>query len=150
LSLKFVITGNPCSSKNSIRSGITKQGRNYTYTKKDVKDYRDSALKQLNSYIDDGFYNATNGKKPKFILNDINGISFYVSIPIIEPVQVSFLFYCKDARKRDLCNLIQCPADLLQQAGIIENDCLIQSLDGSRIMGIDKDNPRTEITINEI
>jgi len=125
--IKFIINGNPISSKNSIRSGITKNGRNYTYVKKDVKDYKNSALKQL--------------KEQSF-----GGDVF---IPIFAPIQVSFIFYCKDNRKRDLCNLIQCPADLLQQAGIILNDYLIISLDGSRIMPPDKDNPRTEITIYE-
>jgi len=121
--IKFTITGNPISSKNSIRSGITKDGRNYTYTKKDVKQYRDSALRQLKEQW------------------------YYTDPPILFPANVSFKFYCKDNRKRDLINLIQQPADLLQQAGIIENDCLIQSLDGSRIMEVDKLQPRTEIEI---
>lgn len=123
MSLHFIISGNPVSSKNSIRSGITKQGRNYTYTKKEVKDYRDNALKQLNEQI------------------------ISMPIPITEFVRASFIFYCIDNRKRDLVNLIQCPADLLQQAGIVSNDYLIRSLDGSYIADIDKDNPRTEIFI---
>ena len=134
--IKFIITGNPISSKNSIRSGITKNGRNYTYVKKDVKDYRDSALKQLMS------------QKCKHIFE--NRFNYTIAdLPLYLPIQATFIFYCKDNRKRDLCNLIQCPADLLQQAGIILNDCLITSLDGSRIMPPDKDNPRTEITIYE-
>ena len=140
--IKFIINGNPISSKNSIRSGITKNGRNYTYVKKDVKDYRDSALKQLKEKISYSGY-------PLLALYRINvkGVSYKIDLPISDYIQVSFIFYCKDNRKRDLCNLIQCPADLLQQAGIILNDYLITSLDGSRIMPLDKDNPRTEITI---
>ncbi len=145
--LKFVITGNPCSSKNAIRSGITKQGRNYTYTQANVKVYKDSALKQLNSYISDSLYIVTHGKSPKYILNDDNGIFYHIALPIKDYVQVSFIFHCKDERKRDLINLIQCPADLLQQAGIIENDYLIRSLDNSRIADVDKLQPRTEIFI---
>lgn len=70
-----------------------------------------------------------------------------VHLPIDQLCEVSFIFYCIDGRKRDLVNLCQCPCDLLQKAGIILNDYLIISLDGSRIMGIDKDNPRTEIIL---
>ncbi len=141
--IKFTILGNPISSKNAIRSGITKDGRNYTYVKKDVKDYRDNALWQLKRQ------KADDNMSPCVVQNnpDWPGLPRY---PIARNVQATFLFYCKDNRKRDLCNLIQCPADLLQQAGIILNDYLIASLDGSRIVGIDKNNPRTEITINEI
>ncbi len=127
--IKFTILGNPISSKNSIRSGITKAGRNYTYVKSNIKDYRDNALVQLNEQR-----------------LTIYGMPI---LPITEFVQASFIFYCKDARKRDLVNLIQCPCDLLQQAGIILNDYLIINLDGSKIAGIDKDNPRTEIFIKE-
>lgn len=136
--IKFTILGNPISSKNSIRSGITKSGRNYTYTTKNVKDYRDSALKQLMlQKIEHNKKFDTAGIMPEY------GEEF----PIDDFVQVSFIFYVSDNRKRDLINLIQCPADLLQQAGIILNDYLIINLDGSRIAGIDKDNPRTEIFI---
>ena len=138
--IKFIITGNPISSKNSIRSGITKNGRNYTYVKKDVKDYRDSALWQLKEQ-------ATKSGVIGYIVTSWDGLKI---LPITKPIQISFIFYCKDNRKRDLCNLIQCPADLLQQAGIILNDYLISSLDGSRIMPPDKDNPRTEITIYKL
>ena len=134
--IKFIITGNPISSKNSIRSGITKQGRNYTYTKKDVKDYRDSALIELRSQKAKMYYENWFIEQHK----DLH-------LPIDTFVQVSFIFHCIDNRKRDLINLIQCPADLLQQAGIILNDYLIISLDGSRIAGVDKLNPRCEITI---
>jgi len=132
--MNFIINGNPISSKNSIRSGITKDGRNYTYTVKAVKDYKDNALKQLTvqarDYLKDYIFDY--GK---------------TDLPIYLPIQVSFIFYCKDNRKRDLVNLCQLPCDLLQAAGIIQNDNLIKSLDGSRIMGVDKLNPRTEITI---
>ena len=139
--IKFTISGNPISSKNSIRSGTTKDGRNYTYTVKAIKVYRDNALRQINEQLYHGLLHEA-------LINDDN--KFLRPIPITDYIQVSFIFYCKDNRKRDLINLIQCPADLLQQAGIILNDYLIVSLDGSRIMGIDKSQPRTEIIINEI
>ena len=134
--IKLIISGNPISSKNAIRSGITKLGRNYTYVKKDIKEYRDNSLIELRAQKAKLYYTNWFIEKYKNL-----------HLPIESFVEVSFLFYCKDNRKRDLINLCQCPCDLLQQANIILNDYLIISIDGSRIMPPDKDNPRTEIFI---
>ena len=46
--------------------------------------------------------------------------------------------------------LIQATADILQDAEIIADDGYIESLDGCRIAGIDKVNPRAEIFITPI
>jgi len=141
LAIKFTITGNPVSSKNSIRSGITKQGRNYTYKTKAVKEYFDNGLKELQEQSMGAYLCYAT-------IDTDNKIKTHkVELPIQSYIEVSFIFYVKDNRKRDLVNLCQAPCDLLQKAGIIENDYLIISLDGSRIAGIDKDNPRTEIII---
>jgi Holliday junction resolvase RusA-like endonuclease len=67
-------------------------------------------------------------------------------LPVTYPLHVTFLFYRKDKRHTDLSNLYEFPQDCLQKAGIIENDCQIESHDGSRKL-YDKDNPRTEIYI---
>lgn len=50
----------------------------------------------------------------------------------------------------DLIGLLQATSDILEKAGIIENDKWIEDYDGSRIMGIDKENPRAEIIIREV
>lgn len=50
----------------------------------------------------------------------------------------------------DLNGLQQATADILEKAGIIDNDKNIIHWDGSRIMGVDKDNPRVEIDIVQI
>ncbi len=47
----------------------------------------------------------------------------------------------------DLAGLIEATQDILEKAGIIENDRYVVSLDGTRIMGLDKGNPRAEILI---
>ena len=61
------------------------------------------------------------------------------------------LYYFPDRRgKADLVNLIQATQDILQKFGLYNNDSQIKSLDGSRIVGIDKDNPRVEIEIEAI
>jgi Holliday junction resolvase RusA-like endonuclease len=50
----------------------------------------------------------------------------------------------------DLAGLIQNTQDILQAAHVIGNDRDVVSLDGSRIVGVDKQNPRAEITVIEI
>lgn len=47
----------------------------------------------------------------------------------------------------DLTGLMQATGDILQNAGVIANDRLITSWGNTRIVGIDKDNPRVEIFI---
>jgi Holliday junction resolvase RusA-like endonuclease len=72
-------------------------------------------------------------------------------INILAPVHVKALYWLPDKRWwPDLIGLLQGSADLLEKAGIIENDRQIESWDGSRIMGIDKNAPRAELTITEI
>lgn len=62
------------------------------------------------------------------------------------PVQVTFLFYRKTHRKCDLSNLYELPQDALQKTGILADDSLIESHDGSRKL-YDRENPRTVIII---
>lgn len=69
-------------------------------------------------------------------------------LPITYRMHVKFLFYRGDHRNVDLSNLYEFPQDVLQKAGIIENDCLIESHDGSRKL-YDKENPRTEIYVSK-
>ena len=52
-----------------------------------------------------------------------------------------------DRRVPDLINLLQATADILEKARVIEDDKNIISFDGSRIIGVDKENPRVEIEI---
>lgn len=67
--------------------------------------------------------------------------------PISSPVAVRFLFYRKTKRRCDLSNLIELPQDALVKAGILQDDSLVHSYDGSRKL-YDPKNPRTEITIS--
>ncbi|MEQ2422422.1 RusA family crossover junction endodeoxyribonuclease [Megasphaera sp. CLA-AA-H81] len=50
----------------------------------------------------------------------------------------------------DLFGLVQATADILESAGIIEDDGYIAQIDGSMIAGIDAEDPRVEITVSEI
>lgn len=49
----------------------------------------------------------------------------------------------------DLVGLMQATWDILEKAGIIDNDRNVVNPDGSRIMGIDRKNPRVEIFIEQ-
>jgi Holliday junction resolvase RusA-like endonuclease len=63
------------------------------------------------------------------------------------PINIAFKFYFKDhAHEPDLSNAYQGLEDLLQLSGVIKNDKLIYSHDGSRKIFGDK-NERIEITI---
>jgi len=52
--------------------------------------------------------------------------------PINQYVEVTFEFYMKDKKRYDLSNLIQGAEDALVKAGILKDDSMIESYDGSR------------------
>lgn len=66
-------------------------------------------------------------------------------------VNVKTVFYLPTKRLTDLSNLISAAHDCLVAAGTLVDDNykIIHSVDGSRVY-YDKENPRTEITIEEI
>jgi len=70
---------------------------------------------------------------------------------ITEEVHCQVLYWLKDWRgKPDLINLEEATADILQRATVIKDDNQIKNWDGSRIMGVDKENPRVEITLKTL
>jgi Holliday junction resolvase RusA-like endonuclease len=71
--------------------------------------------------------------------------------PIDYPVNVKCVFYMPTRRRTDLNNLLEAATDLLVYAGILADDHygIVASHDGSRCY-IDRNNPRTEITISRI
>lgn len=66
--------------------------------------------------------------------------------PISEKIKVTAIFY-RQAATGDLNNYMQALADTLQNAGVIKNDSLIESWDGSRKLK-DAKNPRVEVKIS--
>ena len=67
------------------------------------------------------------------------------------PIAVRCCYYLQNrAHWPDLVGLLQATSDILQAAGVIDNDKYIVNYDGSMIAGIDKDRPRAEITIQPI
>lgn len=71
--------------------------------------------------------------------------------PIDEPVNIKCIYYRSTRRRVDLVNLIECTADVLTAYGIISDDNrnVMYAVDGSRVF-LDKEHPRTEITIEPI
>lgn len=70
--------------------------------------------------------------------------------PIDYPVNVKCVFYMPTRRRVDLVNLEESICDILVHHGVLadDNSKIVVSMDGSRVE-YDKDNPRTEIDIEE-
>ena len=68
--------------------------------------------------------------------------------PLNEPLVATFLIYRRQSvgAPGDLSNYYEGPQDALERAGVIEDDRLIRSHDGSRILQ-DKENPRVDIIL---
>ena len=116
----YIIKGRPITKKNSMQR--TKHG---LIQSKQYREYEESALWQLKP------------QRPR--------------IPIDCAVCMTARYYMPDRRGwPDLFGLIQATADILEKAGIVEDDGFIADVDGSMIVGIDHDNPRVEITLGEI
>jgi Holliday junction resolvase RusA-like endonuclease len=64
------------------------------------------------------------------------------------PITLSFFFYRENKRKFDYGNMIEGTQDILQQAGIIEDDDMNHVIPVILGWAIDKNNPRTEIWLH--
>ena len=73
------------------------------------------------------------------------------SLGINDKVNVQCEYYMKTHRKVDLTNLLSATMDCLVSAGVLEDDNseIVVSHDGSRVF-YDKENPRVEITIENV
>ena len=73
------------------------------------------------------------------------------SEPISQPVNIKCLFYRNSEIRCDLTNLLEAIDDILVKYGIIADDNfhIVYSHDGSRVF-VDRNNPRTEIVIEDI
>ena len=67
------------------------------------------------------------------------------------PVNIKVLFYMPTRRRTDLTNLLEAIDDIMVKVGLLEDDSynIVASHDGSRVF-YDKENPRTEIYIEEV
>lgn len=121
--LRLVIPGRPATKKNSGR--VVKAGR---FTKilpsEAFKKYEKLAMRHIRAAMPGQFR---------------------------EPVTMKCLYWLPDKRWwPDLAGLLQATSDILETAGVLENDRLIADYNGSKIAGLDKYNPRTEIEIRAV
>jgi Holliday junction resolvase RusA-like endonuclease len=70
------------------------------------------------------------------------------NLPVRTEVNCCALFY-REALTGDAVGYYQALADTLEKAGIVENDRLIVSWDGSRMLK-DAKNPRVEVTLESV
>ena len=127
--LKLVIQGRPITSKNSQQIVMNKKtGQRYIIQKKSYRTYSEDALFQIASQI--------NGKEVPYFNDTL--------------VHLIALYYMPNKKGwPDLMGLLQATCDILETAGAIDNDRNIVSLNGSKIVGLDKENARVEITLEE-
>lgn len=127
----LTIEGNPVTKKNSsviIRN--PKTGRFFIVPSKQFQAYEKEAVKQI-----------------QFMpIKDV--------VTAEDRVNIRCVYYMKTdpyttKRRIDLVNLLEATDDILQTAGILEDDncTIVFSHDGSRVY-TDKDHPRAEITIS--
>jgi Holliday junction resolvase RusA-like endonuclease len=120
--VKLILAGRPITKKNSQRMVVAKNGARFLIQSKQYLAYEKDCLWQIKSQ--------------------------YKEEILKEKICLTVYYYMPDKRsKPDLVNLLQATSDILEKARVIENDSNIISYNGSRIIGIDKDNPRTEIII---
>lgn len=90
------------------------------------------------SYNDKG-YQAVLDDFAAFIVKQWGGVF------LEGPIKLVASFYRKDERHVDLDNLLKTVMDACQIAGIYKNDSQITTV--LAMKGLDKDNPRTEFTL---
>lgn len=122
--IKFTLYGNPKSKKNSqqiFRNNAT--GKPFITQSQAYKQFEKDCLSQITG-------------KHKLHIN--------------YPVNIKAVFYRNDNTRVDITNLLSALHDILTKAGVIADDNfkIVVSVDGSRVL-IDKENPRTEIEIEE-
>ena len=131
--VKITLQGRPVTKKNSQRMVLAGNGRRFLIQSKRYLAYEKDCLWQIKGQLT---VYSLQQRLPKPVL-----------FPIIGEIYLRVLYYMPDKRRPDLLNLEQATADILEKARVIENDRNIVSFDGSRIVGIDKENPRCEIII---
>ncbi len=123
---EITLTGRPITKKNSSRIVMNRRtGRPRVIPSPQYKIYEEACLWELSTY-----------RGPKF-----GG----------KPVNLKAVYHMPNRRSwPDLVGLLQATCDILEASGIIDDDKYIVSFDGSHIAGVDKENPRVEVTIEEV
>ena len=119
----ITLIGRPITKKNHQQMVVAGNGRKFLIQSKAYRQYEKDCLKQL--------------------------MYLYKGKTIEGKLSMEALYYMPTKARPDLLNLLQATSDIIEKAKVIENDKNIYSFDNSRIMGIDKLNPRVEILLEE-
>ncbi len=133
--MRLTILGPPRTKKNHQRI-IRVKGRPVIMQAKTSEGWEKSAVAQLQI--------QWNHRSPMVIRGD-HEESKKRPVPRDGPLSLRALVY-RDRKVGDLGNYLAAVCDALERAGVVENDRLIQSFDGSRLL-VDKARPRVEIEI---
>jgi Holliday junction resolvase RusA-like endonuclease len=124
MEITIVLPGQPATKKNHSIICSLPNGRSILVPSKPYREFEKSCLNYLKAYTG-----------PRFT----------------GPIEMITLYYLKKGRAQpDLTNLMAATHDILEKAGVIDNDRNIVSVDGSRIMGISLKEPRTEVIIKQL
>lgn len=126
--MKFIVISAPRTKKTSQQIARVR-GRTFIVQDKVKAAYQKTAVEQLSAQL------AEVRRHGDFATFDA-------------PVQVSATFY-RDKNLGDLVGYMQMIADCLEKAGVVVNDRLIQSWDGTRFTK-DAANPRTELEVTAL
>lgn len=121
---QFTIPLAPVTKKNSQRILRKKNGGAFIAPSEKYKEYEQAAVQFLR-------------------MKGVGAVD-----PCIYPVNIKAVFYLPTARRCDLVNLLEALDDVLVKAGILPDDnyTIIASHDGCKVW-VDRENPRTEVTI---
>lgn len=124
--MKLVITGEVPSQKNAKTVGFNRTtGKPFIMSKKEVKAWKATAIQELQQQFKG--YRVTD-----------------------YPITVTVVFYYSRDSRKDLDNSLSGVCDALVQAGVIEDDdwkhveCYVVQFGG-----LDKNNPRAEVFLDE-
>jgi Holliday junction resolvase RusA-like endonuclease len=135
--MTFTIHGPPRTKKTSNRI-VRVKGRPVVLPSKANETWARAAVLQMRSEYHRSTVLAVDPAAGKLTLDRPLG-------PINTPVKVAATFY-RDANRGDLIGYMQALADALEAAGVVENDRLIVSWDGTRML-VDRHAPRVEVTV---
>jgi len=93
------------------------------YTKQKVKDWQNATIEELKL-----LYKGTPDGK----------------------VEIDYMFYVQDLRRRDTDNMVCQVNDALVQAGLLEDDSWKHLKLGSADAELDRENPRAEIVVRDM
>lgn len=153
--LQLVVSGAPRTKKNSGQGVITRSAgggqpcpkcrtplRVRVFPSKAWREWAKLAVIRIPGNEVDRFWIIN--EKP--YLGGVTGAQLWT--PLATPMNCRAVFY-RDRNAGDFIGYVQGLADLLEERGVIANDVLLATWNGSHL-AIDRDNPRVELSLEPI